>query len=96
MPMALKSGDWGGRNTSRAQTFSMASRTLLILWRGRLSMTIMSAGVMLGRENLLGSGKEGRTVHLAVEQNPRSPPAQSQAGGEGAGLPMHVRHGRPT
>lgn len=34
--IGLESGEYGGRNRSRAPTFSIASRTPLILWAGRL------------------------------------------------------------
>ena len=42
--IGLKSGEYGGKNRSRAPTFSIASRTPLILWAGKLSMTTMSPG----------------------------------------------------
>ena len=90
--IGLKSGEYGGRNRSRAPTISMASRTPLILWAGRFSMTTMSPG----RENLLGIGKERGAVHRAVEQHRRRHPGQPQTGSECGCLPMAVGNGRPA
>lgn len=48
------------------------------------------AGSKLRCENLLGIGEEGWPVHGAVEEHRCCHAGQSQAGGEGGGLPMAV------
>lgn len=85
--IALKSGEYGGRNRSRLPTVSIASRSPLILWADRLSMTTISPGRRLWRENLLGVGQEGRTVHRAVDRDRRRHAIQAQPSGEGGRLP---------
>jgi hypothetical protein len=50
--IGLKSGEYGGRNRSRAPAASIASLAPRTLWAGRLSRMTMSPGARVGARNV--------------------------------------------
>lgn len=93
--IGLKSGEYGGRNRSRANLLDHLAPAADLVG-GQVVHEHDVAGAKLGCADLLRLGEEARTIRRAVEQHWRRQAAQPQAGRECGGLPMAVRNGRPA
>src|SRR5579871_6897473 len=60
--IALRSGEYSGRNTRRAPTARIALRTAFPLWEPRLSRITISPGLRVGDEEPFDVGEEALAI----------------------------------
>jgi hypothetical protein len=98
----LKSGESGGRSSSRAPTASIASRTPVTLCAPRLSRMRGCPGCEVVQADCVASpqgwhqrlgpiGAEPLPRHGSVQEGGRAQPARAQSGDDGESCPVAVR-----